>query len=412
MKRHISKRAAGVKRSTIRELLKLTEKPEIISFAGGLPAPETFPHNELAEIAADELRGHYKNVLQYGLAEGSRTLRRAVIDWLQPHELAPTLDQLLVTTASQQGLDLIAKAFLDPGDVIFCEAPTYLAALQTFTLFQAEKIGIPLDDDGMNLDILEEEIAAAKRAGKTTKAIYVIPDFQNPTGITLSLEKRKRLLKIAQQADLLIFEDNPYGQLRFEGESIASIYSMDTEGRVIMLFTFSKVLAAGMRLAVLFANDADLMEILVRVKQASDLCTSKLTQHIAARYITEYKMEEHLEQIRECYHIKRNAMLAALEKYMPVEDGVSWTRPDGGLFLWVRLPERIDTEEMFPRAIDKEVAYVIGSAFYPDGGRQGRNEMRLSFSLNTPEEIEEGIRRLSEVVREEIAAKRVGLAAV
>ena len=187
---------------------------------------------------------------------------------------------------------------------------------------------------------------------------------------------------------------------------------MDTEGRVIMLFTFSKVLAAGMRLAVLFANDADLMEILVRVKQASDLCTSKLTQHIAARYITEYKMEEHLEQIRECYHIKRNAMLAALEKYMPVEDGVSWTRPDGGLFLWVRLPERIDTEEMFPRAIDKEVAYVIGSAFYPDGGRQGRNEMRLSFSLNTPEEIEEGIRRLSEVVREEIAAKRVGLAAV
>jgi len=405
MRRFVSQRASGAKRSAIRELLKLTERPEIISFAGGLPAPETFPHDELAEIAADELRNHYENVLQYGLTEGSLTLRRAVIEWLRPHGLDLTIDQLLVTTASQQGLDLVSKAFLDPGDVIFCEAPTYLAALQSFTLFQAEKIGIPLDEDGMNLDHLEEAIEQAKRERKSMKAIYVIPDFQNPTGITMSLEKRRRLLEIARREDLLIIEDDPYGQLRFAGEPIPSIRSLDTEGRVILLMTFSKVLSAGMRLAVLIA-DREHMEVLVRMKQASDLCTSKLTQHMAARYIKEYGMEEHLEEVREIYRVKRDAMIAALERYMPADEGITWTHPEGGLFLWVRLPEQIDTEAMFKRAIEHRVAYVVGSAFYPDGN--GRNEMRLSFSLGSIDQIEEGIKRLAEVVQAELAARKVG----
>jgi len=405
MRRFVSQRASGAKRSAIRELLKLTERPEIISFAGGLPAPETFPHDELAEIAADELRNHYENVLQYGLTEGSLTLRRAVIDWLRPHGLDLTLDQLLVTTASQQGLDLVSKAFLDPGDVIFCEAPTYLAALQAFTLFQAEKVGIPLDEDGMNLDRLEEAVERTKRAGKTMKAIYVIPDFQNPTGITMSLEKRRRLVEIARREDLLIIEDDPYGQLRFAGESLPSIRSFDTDGRVILLMTFSKVLSAGMRLAVLIANKEH-MEVLVRMKQASDLCTSKLTQHMAARYIKEYGIEQHLEEVREVYRVKRDAMIAALERYMPADEGITWTHPEGGLFLWVRLPEVIDTEAMFPRAIEHRVAYVVGSAFYPDGN--GYNEMRLSFSLGSVEQIEEGIKRLAGVVQAELAARRVG----
>jgi len=402
MKNYLSKRASGAKRSAIRELLKLTEKPDIISFAGGLPAPETFPHNEFAKIAADELRGHYENVLQYGLTEGSLTLRRAVADWLRPHGLDLSVEQMLVTTASQQALDLVSKAFLNMGDVIFVEAPTYLAALQTFSLFEADKIAIPMDDDGMNLDILEQQIAAARRAGKTMKAIYVIPDFQNPSGITMSLEKRKRLLEIARREELLIFEDDPYGQLRFAGESLPSIRSLDEEGRVILMITFSKVLAAGMRLGVLIADDP-FMDVLVRVKQATDLCTSKLTQHIAARYIKEYGMEEHLKKIREMYHVKRDAMVAALEKYMPKDEGITWTNPEGGLFLWMRLPEEIDTEEMFPRALENKVAYVIGNAFYVDG--RGRNEMRLSFSLGTPERIEEGIKRLAKVVSEELAAK-------
>jgi len=406
MKRHTSQRALGTPRSAIRELLKLTEKPEIISFAGGLPDPETFPHEELAEIAADELRGHYRNVLQYGLSEGSRTLRRAVIDWLRPQGLDLSLNQVLVTTASQQGLDLLAKAFLDPGDVIFCGLPTYLGAIQSFSLFQADKIGVPLQEDGMDLDVLEEQIAEARRVDKVLKAIYVIPDFQNPAGITMSLEKRKRLLEIARQEDLLIFEDNPYSQLRFAGEAVPMLKSMDENGRVIMLFTLSKVLSAGLRLAFLIAQE-DLIEILLRMKQASDLCTSKLTQHLAARYIKDYGMEDHLRILRGRYRAKRDAMIAALEKYMPTKEGITWTRPDGGLFLWVRLPEEVDTEEMFPRALEHNVAYIVGSAFYVDGG--GKNTMRLSFSVNSEDEIEEGIKRLCQVVREELAAKRVGL---
>jgi len=403
MKNYLSKRASGAKRSAIRELLKLTEKPDIISFAGGLPAPETFPHDEFAEIAADELRGHYENVLQYGLTEGSITLRGAVADWLRPHGLDLSVDQILVTTASQQSLDLLSKAFIDTGDVIFVEAPTYLAALQTFSLFEADKIGIPMEDDGMNLDILEQQIMKARHAGKTLKAIYVIPNFQNPSGISMSFEKRERLLEIARREDLLIFEDDPYGQLRFAGKSLPSIRSMDDEGRVILMITFSKVLAAGMRLGILVADDP-FMDVLVSVKQATDLCTSKLTQHMAARYIKEYGMEEHLKTIREIYHVKRDAMVAALEKYMPKDEGITWTNPEGGLFLWVRFPEDIDTEEMFPRALENNVAYVIGNAFYVDGC--GKNEMRLSFSLGTPERIEEGIKRLAKVVREELAAKR------
>jgi 2-aminoadipate transaminase len=405
MKDHFARRALAVKRSAIRELLKLTEKPDIISFAGGLPDPETFPREELARIAADELRGHYRNVLQYGLTEGSLTFRQALLPWLRTQGLHLELGQLLVTTASQQGLDLLGKAFIDPGDVVFCDLPTYLGAIQAFSLFQADKVGVPLLEDGMDVDVLEERIREAKRAKKTLKAIYVIPDFQNPTGITTSWEKRKRLLEIARREDLLIFEDNPYGELRFAGEPIPSIRSMDTEGRVIMLVTLSKVLSAGLRLAVLIA-DGELMEVLVRMKQATDLCTSKLTQHLAARYFNECSIEDHLKELRVVYRGKRDAMVAALERHMPTDEGIIWTRPDGGLFLWVSLPEELDTDEMFPHTLEHKVAYVPGKAFFVDG--TGHNTMRLSFSVSTQAEIDEGIRRLSAVVREELAAKRVG----
>ena len=407
MKKSVSERASGLKRSAIRELLKMTERPDIISFAGGLPDPETFPREELAQIANKLLREHYRNVLQYGISEGSQTLRRALIDWLQPQGLKLDMEQVLVTTASQQGLDMLAKGFIDPGDVIFCGLPTYLGAIQAFSLFQADKIGVPLEEDGMNLDVLEKRIAEARQAKKTLKAIYVIPDFQNPTGITMSLAKRKRLLDIARREDLLIFEDNPYGQLRFAGEAIPSLKSMDTDGRVILLITFSKLLAAGLRLAVLIA-DTDVIEVLIRVKQATDLCTSKLTQHLAARYFLDCDVEDHLKVLRERYRCKRNAMITALERYMPSEEGINWTHPEGGLFLWVRLPEGIDTEEMFPRAVEHKVAYVIGRAFHVDGS--GENTMRLSFSVNPEVEIDEGIKRLSEVVREEMASRRVSLA--
>ncbi len=408
MKHHFSRRVAGAKRSAIRELLKLTEQPDIISFGGGLPAPETFPHDEMAEIAAEIIRENYGNVLQYGLTEGSKTLRQAVCDWLVPQGMDVTVHDLLVTTASQQALDLLCKAFIDPGDVIFCGLPTYLGAVQAFTLFQVEKIGVPLEDDGMDLDELDRRIAAAKSEGKTMKAIYVIPDFQNPSGITMSLEKRKRLLDIARREDLLIFEDNPYGHLRFAGEPVPSICSMDDEGRVILLLTFSKTLCAGLRLAVMLAR-GDLMDALVRAKQATDLCTSKLTQHLAAQYILRYGLENHLREIRPIYREKRDAMIAALERYMPEDAGVTWTNPEGGLFVWMRLPEGIDTTDMLQDAIDRKVAYVPGASSYVDG--RGQNTIRLSYSLVTPEQIEEGIRRLAEVVKSTIEAKQVAAGA-
>jgi len=404
MKHHFSSRVAGAKRSAIRELLKLTEQPDIISFGGGLPAPETFPHEEMAEIAAELIREKYANVLQYGLTEGSKTLRQAVCDWLRPQGMDVTIHELLVATASQQALDLLCKAFLDPGDVVFCGLPTYLGAVQAFTLFQVDKVGVPLEDDGMDLDDLEARIERAKGAGKTLKAIYVIPDFQNPSGITMSLDKRKRLLEIARREDLLIFEDNPYGQLRFAGEPIPSICSMDDEGRVILLLTFSKTLCAGLRLAVMLAR-GDLMDALVRAKQATDLCTSKLTQHLAAQYMLRYGLENHLEEIRPIYREKRNAMIAALERYMPEDAGITWTEPEGGLFVWMRLPEGIDATDMLQDAIEHKVAYVPGASSYVDGG--GQNTIRLSFSVVSPETIDEGIRRLADVVKTAIEAKRV-----
>lgn len=406
MKHLFSDRVTGAQRSAIRELLKLTERPEIISFGGGLPAPETFPHEELAEIAADLLKNHYENVLQYGLTEGSKTLRQAMSDWLRPEGIEAGLEELLVTTASQQGLDLLCKAFINPGDVVFCGLPTYLGAVQAFSLFQTAKVGVPLDDDGMDLDALEERITEAKAAGKTMKAIYVIPDFQNPSGITMSLEKRKRLLEIARREDLLIFEDDPYGKLRFAGEPVPSICSLDTEGRVILLLTFSKTLSSGLRLAMIVAR-GDLMDALVRAKQATDLCTSKLTQHMAARYMLDYGLDQHLEQIRPIYKVKCDAMLKALETYMPDEEGVSWTKPEGGLFVWMRLPKGIDTAKMLQSAIEHKVAYVPGAAAFVDGG--GQNTMRLSFSLGTPETIDEGIRRLSVVVAEAIESLKAGV---
>jgi len=405
MKHHFSQRVSGAKRSAIRELLKLTEQPDIISFGGGLPAPESFPHDELAEIAYQEIKENYANVLQYGTTEGSRTLRDAFVEWLRPQGIEATRDQMLVTTASQQGLDLLCKAFFDPGDVMFCGLPTYLGAVQAFSLFQVDKVGVRLEDDGMSIDDLEAKIDAAKTAGKTLKGIYVIPDFQNPSGITLSFEKRKRLLDVARREDLLIFEDNPYGHLRFAGEPIPSIYSMDTDGRVLMMVTFSKVLSAGLRLAIVLSSQPELLDALVRAKQATDLCTSKLTQHLAARYMLDYGLDQHLEDIRPIYREKRNAMIDALEKYMPKDEGIRWTKPDGGLFVWVWLPDGIDTGQMIVRAIERKVAYVPGAAAFVDGS--GQNTMRLSFSSSTTEQIEEGIRRLADVVRAEIAAKAV-----
>jgi 2-aminoadipate transaminase len=399
-----AERMKTARRSVIRELLKLTEQPNIISFAGGLPDPDTFPREFLAQVAADEIRNNPGKTLQYTTTEGKLPLREPLSRWFAEDGMRFSPDQILITSASQQGLDLIAKVFLDPGDVVLVELPTYIGAIQAFEAMQARLVGVELEDDGMDLDRLSDAIAAVRRAGQTPKLIYVVPDFQNPSGVTWSEEKRRGLVEIAGREDLVIVEDMPYRKLRFTGEPVPSVASLDPEGRVVVLFTFSKVLAAGLRLGAL-AGPREILEKVVTMKQATDLCTSSLTQRLAVRFFQDYDVEGHMRTIRDHYRMKCYAMLRALDRYMPRREGISWTKPEGGLFLWARFPEQLDTERMLPRALEHKVAYVIGAPFFVDG--TGHNTMRLSFSSATTEQLEEGVRRLGQVVEEELASLRL-----
>ncbi|MGD9840499.1 MAG: PLP-dependent aminotransferase family protein, partial [Candidatus Bipolaricaulis sp.] len=298
-----AERMKTARRSVIRELLKLTEQPNIISFAGGLPDPDTFPREFLAQVAADEIRNNPGKTLQYTTTEGKLPLREPLSRWFAEDGMRFSPDQILITSASQQGLDLIAKVFLDPGDVVLVELPTYIGAIQAFEAMQARLVGVELEDDGMDLDRLSDAIAAARRAGQTPKLIYVVPDFQNPSGVTWSEEKRRGLVEIASREDLVIVEDMPYRKLRFTGEPVPSVASLDPEGRVVVLFTFSKVLAAGLRLGAL-AGPREILEKVVTMKQATDLCTSSLTQRLAVRFFQDYDVEGHMRTIRDHYRMK------------------------------------------------------------------------------------------------------------
>lgn len=398
-----AERVKTARRSVIRELLKLTEQPHIISFAGGLPDPATFPREFLARVAADEILNNPGKTLQYTTTEGKLPLREALARWFAEDGMNFSPDQIVVTSASQQGLDLVAKAFLDPGDAVFVGLPTYIGAIQAFQAFQATLVGVPLEDDGMNLDALAAAIRTARKEGRTPKFIYVVPDFQNPSGITWSEKKRRGLLAIASREDLVVVEDMPYRKLRFSGNPVPAVASLDTEGRVIVLFTFSKTLAAGLRLGAL-AGPREIVEKIVTLKQATDLCTSSLTQRLAIRFFQEYDVQGHIRMICDHYRAKRDAMLSSLDRHMPAGVGITWTKPEGGLFLWVRCPERLDTENMLLRAIEHQVAYVIGAPFFVNG--TGHNTMRLSFSSAGVDQIKEGIRRLGLVVEEELASLR------
>ncbi len=398
-----AERTKSARRSVIRELLKLTEQPNIISFAGGLPDPATFPREFLARVAMDEILNNPNKTLQYTTTEGKLPLREPLSRWFAEDGMSFPPDQIVITSASQQGLDLVAKVFLDPGDAVFVGLPTYIGAIQAFQAMQAKLVGIPLEEDGMDLEALSQAIAEARLAGHTPKFIYVVPDFQNPSGITWSEEKRRGLLQIASREDLVVVEDMPYRRLRYVGKPVPPVAALDREGRVVVLFTFSKTLAAGLRLGAL-AGPKEIVEKVVTLKQATDLCTSSLTQRLAIRFFQDYDVEEHMRKICAHYRVKRDAMLSALDRHMPKGEGITWTKPEGGLFLWMRLPEILDTERMLPRAIAHKVAYVIGAPFFVDG--KGHNTLRLSFSSATVEEIEEGIRRLGLVVEEELASLR------
>lgn len=394
-----AERTKGAKRSAIRELLKYTEQPEVISFAGGLPDPATFPTEFLAKVAQEEILHNALKSLQYTTTEGKRPLREALVKWLAEEGIKTTMDQIVITNGSQQGLDLLGRAFLDEGDAVFVSLPTYLGALQAFRAYQPTLVGIPLEEDGMDLSFLRRAIREARRAGHEPKLIYVVPDFQNPTGITWSQEKREELLQIAAEEDLFIVEDIPYRWLRYKGEHIPTIASLDQHGRVIVLLTFSKILAAGLRVGAL-VGPQEVVNMVVTLKQGADLCGPSLTQRLVVRFLTDFDVRAHIARLCQHYKVKLEAMLSALERYMPEE--AEWTKPEGGLFVWAKLPETVDTTKMLERALAYKVAYVPGQPFFADGS--GQNTMRLSFALATIDEIEEGIKRLGTVIKEEIAA--------
>ena len=393
-----SRRSKAMKASAIRELLKLVDNPEIISLAGGMPDPTLFPKETIAAISKDVFINHGGKALQYGATEGIPSLRETLVkEGIKEGIKGLTVDNLIITTASQQALALSAEVFINPGDTVVVEAPSYVGGLQAFNAFEANYITVPLDDEGIRVDILEEKLKQAKDNGVNIKFMYLIPNFQNPAGVTLSLKRRKKVIELSHQYDVPIIEDDPYGEIRFEGERLPSLIQLDSIGNVIALRTFSKILAPGLRLGWIMGNK-DVMRKFVIAKQAADLCSPSSTQYIADEFIRQGHMESYLDLVRKTYKKKKDAMLEALERYFPEE--VKWTKPKGGMFVWVTVPEYINTTEMFKEAIQEKVAYVIGSAFYPHG--EDTHHLRLNFSLPTLEQIDQGIKRLGNLLKKKL----------
>jgi len=395
---HLFSRAANsMKKSAIREILKLTQRPEMISFAGGLPAPETFPVEDLKKIVIEVLENDGAAALQYGSTEGDTKLRQILVDRHNVAGLKLTVDNLIITTGSQQALDLIGKILIDPGDYVICGLPSYLGGLNAFSVYGAKLQGIPFDEKGMNPKELEKAIVGIKDLGRIVKFIYIIPDFQNPAGITAPESRRLEILAIAEKYNLLIVEDSPYREIRFNGTPQKLIYDLDKSGRVITLFTFSKILAPGFRLAWAIGDPA-LLDKIVMAKQSADLCTPVFVQKIAARYIEKGLLEKNLVKTIALYKERCAYMIDCLHRFMPA--GVKWTEPDGGLFLFVTLPEHLDSLKILEKAIQNNVAFVTGSVFFCNDA--GKNTLRLNFSFSNKTQIEEGISRLGAVIREHL----------
>ncbi|HAF31003.1 MAG TPA: aminotransferase [Bacteroidales bacterium] len=388
----------GMKKSAIRELLKLTQRPEIISFAGGLPAPESFPIEQLKEISCEVLENDGPAALQYGATEGVTELRQTLVDRYIAQGLKIELKNLVITTSSQQGLDLLSKIFINRGDKVICGLPSYLGGLGAFNSYGAEMIGIKFDDKGMRADILEEKLVNLKSQGIKPKFIYIIPDFQNPAGITMPESRRLEIIAIAKKYDVLIVEDSPYREVRFEGKAQKTIFELDNTGHVILLGTFSKIFVPGFRIGWVVA-DEKIIDKFVTAKQSTDLCTPTLNQKIAHKYIEKGYFDENLKAIISQYREKRDNMLKAFREYMP--DGVKWTEPEGGLFLFMTLPEHMDAEVLFKKAIENNVAFVLGSVFHCDGS--GKNTMRINFSFMPKDKTTEGVKRLAKAIKEMMA---------
>jgi 2-aminoadipate transaminase len=395
-----SRSAKGMKRSAIREILKLTQKPEVISFGGGLPSAESFPVEELKEIMIELLDEDGANALQYSATEGIPELKEILVERHQKDGFDIKSENLSIVTSSQQGLYLLGKIFIDPGDKVICGLPSYLGGISAFNTFGADLQGIKFDDKGMRADMLEEKLEELKKNNDMPKFIYIIPDFQNPAGITMPESRRKEIIQLAKKYDVLIVEDSPYREIRFEGETQKTLFQLDNDGQVITLGTFSKTFAPGLRLGWAIGN-GDIIDKMVIAKQSIDLCTPTLTQKIAARYIKKGLFDKNLKKTIKQYHSKRDNMIKSFRENMP--EGVTWTEPEGGLFLFLHLPEYMDAEELFHKAIEKNVAFVMGNVFHCDGS--GKNTMRINFSFMPEDKTREGVKRLAEAIKEEMKTK-------
>lgn len=395
MKLNFAERMSHIKASEIREILKVTEQEDVISFAGGLPAPELFPIREIEEVTRIVLEEAGTKALQYTTTEGYAPLREWIADRMN-RRLGTGFDKdnILLTHGSQQGLDLSGKVFLDEGDVVLCESPTYLAAISAFKAYGCRFIEIPTDGEGMVMDALEE--ALDKTAN--VKLIYVIPTFQNPTGKTWSLGRRKKLAALSAKYGVAVIEDNPYGELRFEGESLPSVKSFDTAGNVLCTGSFSKIFCPGFRIGWI-AGDKDIIRKYVLVKQGTDLQCNTIAQLTIAEYLKRYDIDKHIGKIIEVYKKRRDTAVRCIERYFP--DTVTFTRPEGGLFTWIELPEGVSAREVLVKSLEKKIAFVPGGSFYPNEHKE--NTLRINYSNMPEDRIEQGLKTLAGVVKEYIA---------
>ncbi len=395
-------RTRMMRSSAMRDLMAVTVRPEVISLAGGLPDTSTFDPALFARLVSQMPPAQ---ALQYGPSEGLLGVREAITRVMGAEDMEVDPDEVIVTTGGQQAIDLVTKALVDPGDVVIAEAPTYPGAVPTFCSYEAEVIQVAMDGHGMDIDALEGVLAQLDRDGRRPKFIYTIPTFQNPAGVTMSLERRRRLVALARERELIVLEDNPYGLLRYEGERLPTLRSLevpagstDDNDFVIYTGTMSKILSPGVRVGWLVAP-RPLLRKLILGKQAADLCSSTMTQHFVASYFAQADWLGYVEQLRDIYHRRRDVILDALAEHLPA--AATWTHPQGGLFIWVTLPDYIDTTNLLARALAENVAFVPGAAAFADG--RGHSSMRLNFSSSADDDIREGVRRIGKIVAEQVA---------
>lgn len=384
-------RLSNIRASEIRELLKLTERPEVISFAGGLPASELFPIQEIKEVNDYVLDCCGEQALQYTTTEGFQPLRRWIAERMNSRlGTAFDEDNIMITHGSQQALDLTGKVFLEEGDVVLCESPTYLAAISAFRAYGCRFAEVEMDEDGMVISRLEKALEENPEA----KLIYIVPDFQNPTGRTWSLARRRQLAELSAKYNVVVIEDNPYGELRYEGDFLPSVKSFDKEGNVLCTGTFSKIFCPGYRIGWI-AGEKEVIRKYVLVKQGVDLQCNTVAQMVISSFLEKYNIDDHIDKIREVYHRRRDAAVDSIERFFP--DNIKYTKPEGGLFLWVELDGKVNTTKLLEKCLEQDVAFVPGDSFYPNSGKT--NTMRINFSNTQEEKIVEGIRRIGNAIR-------------